>query len=199
MAAGTEERSSVDGPALTSRVRGCQRRVGQGGRRMTAMGDNDKSRPGRRGRLVAMRMGRLVSGALVCALAVGGFAGGALADPSGVWLNEPGDAHVEIYPCGDGDRCGKIVWLKRPLGDDGKPRRDYLNEDESLRDREVIGIQVLFDLEDQGGGEWDDGKVYNAKDGDTYDAEMEEVDANTLKVSGCVLFFCKTETWTRVE
>ena len=146
-----------------------------------------------------MRIGSLVSGALVCALTVGGFAGSALADPTGVWLTEPGTAHVKIYPCGDGERCGEIVWLKRPLGKDGKPRRDELNEDESLRDRQLLGIQVLFDLEDEGDGEWGDGEVYNSKDGETYDAEMEEVDANTIKVSGCVLFFCKTETWTRVE
>ena len=36
-------------------------------------------------------------------------------------------------------------------------------------------------------------------DGETYDAELEVVDANTIKVSGCVWFVCKTETWTRVE
>ena len=92
-----------------------------------------------------------------------------------------------------------IVWLKRPLGDDGKARRDVKNDDESLRDRPMLGIQVLFDLEDQGGGQWEDGEVYNARDGDTYDAELEVIDANTVKMSGCIWFVCKTETWTRVE
>lgn len=155
---------------------------------------------GTTGRLATMRMGRLLCGALICgALSVGGFAGGALADPTGVWLTEPGEAHVKIYRCGDDVVCGDIIWLKNPLGRDGKPLRDVLNKDESLRGREVIGIQVLFDLEDDGGGEWEDGEIYNAKDGKTYDAELEEVGKNTLEVSGCVLFLCKTETWTRVE
>ena len=48
-------------------------------------------------------------------------------------------------------------------------------------------------------GEWEDGDIYNPRNGETYDAELEEVDANTLKVSGCVWFLCETQTWTRVE
>ena len=141
-----------------------------------------------------------LTAALAGALIVGGITSGALAaDPYGIWLNEPQDAHVKLYSCNGDELCGQIVWLKRPLGKDGKPRRDVKNDDESLRDRPVLGIQMLFDLEDQGGGQWEDGEVYNARDGGTYDAELEVVDANTVKVSGCVWFVCKTETWTRVE
>ena len=147
-----------------------------------------------------MRTGGLVCGALAGALIAAGFSGSALAaDPHGIWLNERQDAHVKLYSCNGDELCGEIVWLKRPLGDDGKPRRDVKNDDESLRDRPMLGIQVLWDLEDQGGGEWEDGEVYNARDGDTYDAELEVIDANTVKMSGCVWFVCKTETWTRVE
>ena len=104
-------------------------------------------------------------------------------------------------PCEDDNEklCGEIVWLRSPLGKDGKPRRDIHNDNKSLRDRPIMGLRVLWDLEDDGRGEWDDGEIYNPEDGETYDAEMEEVDANTLKVRGCVWFLCKTQTWERVE
>ena len=141
-----------------------------------------------------------IGGALAAALIVGGFAGGALAaDPYGIWLNEPKDAHVKLYSCNKDELCGEIVWLKRPNNKDGKPRRDVKNEDESLRKRPLLGIRMLWGMEDQGGGEWEDGEIYNARDGGTYDGEVEVIDANTIEVSGCVWFVCKTETWTRVE
>ena len=141
-----------------------------------------------------------ICGALAGALIVAGFAGSALAaDPHGIWLNERKDAHVKLYSCNKDELCGEIVWLKRPLGKDGKPRRDVKNEDESLRKRPMLGLQVLWGMEDEGDGEWEDGEIYNARDGETYDGEVEVIDANTVEVSGCVWFVCKTETWTRVE
>ena len=136
-------------------------------------------------------LGRVgICGVLIATLMVAGFAGGALADPKGVWLSGSGKSHVKIHPCDDDNEklCGEIVWLRSPLGKDGKPRRDIHNDNKSLRERPIMGLRVLWDLEDDGRGEWDDGEIYNPEDGETYDAEMEEVDANTLKVRGCVWF-----------
>ena len=149
-------------------------------------------------------MGRIgLCGVMGAALVVAGLAaaGNALADPKGVWLNEKQDSHVRIYACPDDEDelCGEIVWLKNPLGKDGKPRRDVKNENESLRGRQILGVQVIMGLEYEGDGEWEDGEIYNPRDGESYDAELEEIDANTLKVSGCIWFLCESETWTRVE
>ena len=105
----------------------------------------------------------------------------------------------ESGACGDEELCGDIVWLKEPFDDDDSEKRDILNEDESLRGRLVIGLQMLTGLSDGGDGEWEDGEIYNVKDGKTYDVEIELVDANTLNVSVCVFVFCQTEAWTRVE
>ena len=106
-----------------------------------------------------------ICGAAAATLMVAGFAGGALADPKGVWLNEAQDSHVKIYACEDDDDelCGEIVWLKNPLGKDGKPRRDVKSEDKSLRDRQVMGLQIITGMEDEGGGEWEDGEIYNPR------------------------------------
>ena len=96
-----------------------------------------------------MRMG--IGGALAAALIVGGFAGNALAaDPYGIWLNEPKDAHVKLYSCNKDELCGEIVWFKRPNDKDGKPRRDVKNEDKSLRKRPLLGIQMLWGMEGPG-------------------------------------------------
>ena len=150
-----------------------------------------------------MRMKGFLCGVLTAALMLAGLgiAGTALADPKGVWLNDRKDSHVRIYACErDADElCGEIVWLKNPLGKDGKPRLDVKNENESLRDRPILGLQVIVGMEYEGDGEWEDGDIYNPRDGETYDAEIEEIDANTLQVSGCVWFLCKEQIWTRIE
>src|SRR6266851_3890762 len=45
------------------------------------------------------------------------------AGPVGLWYAEGGAAEVEIRPCSDA-LCGKIVWLRSPIGDDGCELRD---------------------------------------------------------------------------
>jgi len=50
------------------------------------------------------------------------------ASPVGLWYAEGGAAEVEIRPCSDG-LCGKIVWLRSPIGDDGSELRDEKNPD----------------------------------------------------------------------
>ena len=146
-----------------------------------------------------MRIG--ICGALAAALIVVGLTASAHADPRGVWLTGSGKSHVKLAPCAKNKKklCGEIVWLRSPNGKDGKPRRDSKNDDKSLRKRPLMGLQVLWDLENEGKGEWEDGEIYNPEDGETYDAEMEEVDANTLEVSGCVWIVCKKQTWKRIE
>lgn len=133
---------------------------------------------------------------LLCAaiIAAGLGVGEALADPRGLWLTEGGKSHVRLYDCKRNPErlCGVIVWMKNP-------RKDVKNDDESQRDRDLVGSLVVWNLVHQGGNEWDDGEIYNPSDGDTYDSELIEIDANTLEVSGCVWFICKEQTWKRIE
>ena len=133
-------------------------------------------------------------GILICAVIMAVLvAGTAHADPRGLWLTEGGKSHVRLYDCKKNpDRlCGVIVWLKNP-------RKDVENDDEELRDRDLLGTLVVWNLEHEGGGEWDDGSIYNPTDGETYDSELVELDADTLEVSGCVWFICKEQTWHRL-
>jgi uncharacterized protein (DUF2147 family) len=118
-------------------------------------------------------------------------------DVTGVWETVEGKSHVEITACGDDKYCGTIIWLKEPNTEKGTPKIDLNNQDESLQKRPIVGIQILKDLEKVGENEWDDGTIYNPEDGQIYGSEMVLTDPDTLEVSGCVLFFCKAQTWTR--
>lgn len=141
--------------------------------------------------------------AVMAAMALNLMAGAALAaDPAeGVWLVQDKNAKVRIAPCpGRVDQlCGEIVWLQRPLGDDGQPRRDERNPDAALRSRPVIGLMMIRDFTAAGPGRWQDGKIYDPKAGKTYRSKMRVTPEGALKVDGCVLMLCKTQTWTRAD
>jgi uncharacterized protein (DUF2147 family) len=51
------------------------------------------------------------------------------------------------------------------------------------------------------GNKWDDGKIYNPKDGKTYSCYMKVLNANTMEVKGYIGFSLigKSQTWTRVK
>lgn len=141
---------------------------------------------------------KILTGLFGAALIMFAAATAQAADPKGLWLTEAKTAHVEIYVCG-GKLCGKVVWLKEPNGDDGKPKLDKENADESKRSLPILGSIMIHDMEADGDSAWDDGTIYNAEDGKTYSSEMKLDGTAILKVSGCVLFFCKEQIWTKVK
>ena len=51
------------------------------------------------------------------------------APPLGVWADDTGDSHIELYRCGE-QLCGRLVWLREPTDANGKPRLDQHQEDE---------------------------------------------------------------------
>jgi uncharacterized protein (DUF2147 family) len=124
-------------------------------------------------------------------------------DILGKWLNEDKDAHIQIYK-ESGKYFGKIVWLNEPNEPaTGLPKLDDENDDESLRSRPVMGLILLedfvFDEEDE---EWEDGTIYDPKNGSTYDCYMNfGDDSKTLKIRGYVgiSWIGRNTYWTRVE
>jgi uncharacterized protein (DUF2147 family) len=125
-------------------------------------------------------------------------------DILGVWMNEDKDAHVEIYEEG-GKYYGKIVWLLNPIDEEtNKPKLDDKNEDLSLRDRPVMGLLLLKDFVFDGDDEWEDGQIYDPKNGKTYSCYMEfedEDDMSTLKIRGYIgiSLLGRTTYWTAVK
>ena len=102
-------------------------------------------------------------------------------DVVGKWKLEDGTAIVEVYKSGDVYN-GKIVWLKNPTEADGTPAVDDLNPDPQLRKRQVLGLNMLSGLK-QNGGEYTGGKIYDPGNGKTYNCSM-KVEGDILKVRG---------------
>ena len=125
-------------------------------------------------------------------------------DILGVWLNEDKDAHINIYS-ENSKYYGKIVWLKDPIDEEtGKPKLDDENEDESLRNRPVMGLMLLRDFVFDGDDEWEDGRIYDPKNGKDYSCYMafpDEDDKNILKVRGYIgiSLLGRTTYWTRIN
>ena len=133
----------------------------------------------------------LLSIALLCVSAVASFA----IDATGTWRTEE-DATVRVSGCGGG-LCATIASLREPNDPQtGKPKTDIHNVDPSKRNRPIVGIQIFTGLRPEGANKWT-GQIYNPEDGKTYDANVVLENASTLRVQGCVLFICKTKTWTR--
>ncbi|SEO95559.1 DUF2147 domain-containing protein [Aquisalimonas asiatica] len=125
-------------------------------------------------------------------------------DVHGYWLSEEGTAQIELAPCDDDDTltCGRIVWLDEPYDDDGELLRDTNNDDPELRDREVVGLRIVWDMarDDSRDRRWDGGRIYDPENGNTYRARMTLAeDGETLDLRGYVgiAAFGRTSTWTR--
>ena len=116
----------------------------------------------------------------------------------GVWKNGEGTGMVQISKKGD-RYFGKIVWLKVPTNPDGTPRTDVNNPDESQRSRPLKGLENLRDFVFKGDNKWEEGRIYDPKNGNDYACEMKLVDENTLEVRGYigVSLFGRTDVWKR--
>ena len=140
---------------------------------------------------------RLVAVAVV-ALTVAVARPAQAADLSGVWLTDTADANIRMAKCG-ADMCGTIIWLKQPNDPHGQPLTDAKNPDPAKRSHPMIGtvIAIGFRPASEDPNKYV-GRFYNAQDGQTYNGSITEPSADELKVTGCLLIFCQTSTWTRV-
>ena len=116
----------------------------------------------------------------------------------GVWYDDTGRGAVEVLPCGD-RLCGRIVWLKETTDKAGRPIIDDLNPDPKLKRRPVCGIDVIGGLKRQSGGIWDEGWIYDPKQGKQFDVELKLRSADSLQVMGYlgVKFLSETFVWKR--
>lgn len=119
----------------------------------------------------------------------------------GIWLTEKQNSQVDIYKNAAGKYEGKLVWLKEPLDENGRPKTDKENPDASMRNRPLRGTILLRDfVYDERAREWKSGTIYDPENGKTYDAYMWLDGNNTLKIKGFVLgmrFMGRSTTWSR--
>jgi uncharacterized protein (DUF2147 family) len=122
----------------------------------------------------------------------GGLCPALAGDPTGDWNVKDGVANIRVAEC-NGSMWGAVVWEKIQGG------RDKNNPDPAKVSRPTLGMLILFDMKRTTGADQWNGKVYNAKDGQTYDASIKLLGPDELAIEGCVLgFLCGGETWSRV-
>lgn len=113
-------------------------------------------------------------------------------EPTGTWLTEGGESRIRFGKCGLVP-CGTIVWAKEESKDENNP-------DPALRNRSIIGIPLITNIQPDKEGGWT-ASLYNPDNGKTYDGKLRLKDPNTLEVSGCVLggLICGSQIWARVN
>jgi uncharacterized protein (DUF2147 family) len=118
----------------------------------------------------------------------------------GIWLTEGGLSKLEITPCGD-KACAHVVWLKHSTymnstdGPVGSEKIDRHNPDPSLRNRPVLGIQVMDGLTPEGDW-WKNGNCYDPQSGSSYQCKMRLESSNELKIRGFVGFSLLGRSYT---
>ena len=107
-------------------------------------------------------------------------------DPIGTWSAGEGRIQVKIEPCGE-VLCGKIVWVSEAEAEEARRKGQP----------SIIGVELLSDLRPtpDRNDQWE-GKVFNLQDGRTYNVFLRPKEKG-MEVEGCLLFFCRTQTWPR--
>jgi len=140
----------------------------------------------------------VVAGFGLAALAAGtGAAAESTPDPTGLWLTENKRSAIRVTRCESG-LCGEVAWII-----DGGMQYDRKNPDPDKRDRPICGLRILWGVAQQPDdpADWEDGTVYKADEGETYDVDLTVQGPDTMKVRGYVgiALFGKSQVWTRVS
>lgn len=121
-------------------------------------------------------------------------------DPlEGLWYNDVKSAKIQITRESNGKFIGKVIWLKEPLKN-GKPKVDEMNENESLRSRPRLGLQVLSGFEKDGENKYTGGTIYDPLNGKTYSCKI-AYKGKTLDIRGYIgiPLLGRTTVWSRAE
>ncbi|MCX6234730.1 MAG: DUF2147 domain-containing protein [Bacteroidetes bacterium] len=123
-------------------------------------------------------------------------------DVKGLWLNEEKDAIVEIFRNGD-KYFGKIVWLKEPNEENGKPKVDDKNPEVSFQNRPVMGLELLKNFVYYGADKWEDGTIYDPNNGKTYKCIITIKNPDLLYIRGYIgrawMGLGRTTEWARTK
>jgi uncharacterized protein (DUF2147 family) len=118
----------------------------------------------------------------------------------GLWETGTGKARVNIIKSGI-YYYGRIVWLREPNNEEGKPKVDKNNPDETKRSAQLLGLRMLTSFEFKGNNLWEDGTIYDPESGSTYSCTINMTDNNTMNIRGYIGIsaFGRTDVWKRLE
>jgi uncharacterized protein (DUF2147 family) len=112
----------------------------------------------------------------------------------GEWLSPKKDSRVLIYKQAE-KYYGKITWGT------GSSSKDEKNPNKDLRSRDLVGLVILTDFKYNGDKVWEDGNIYDPREGKTYACKMTLKNKNELSIRGYVgvSLFGRSETWTKYK
>jgi len=118
----------------------------------------------------------------------------------GTWLTEDGGSKVDVVASKAADGSilysGRVSWLKDPTRD-GKPVRDANNDNVVLRDRPILGLEILSGFKAAGAGAWTGGTLYSPRRGESFPADIALLPDGSLELKVKAGFMTKTVRWTR--
>ena len=104
----------------------------------------------------------------------------------GKWVNPSKSVIIEIAPCGQ-VLCGTVVWASE------KAKRDARKGTQHL-----VGTKLLTGMKHSSASLWK-GKIFVPDQNFTASAKLKPEGSNHLKVSGCMMMICKSQTWTKTH
>lgn len=120
------------------------------------------------------------------------FASSALADDVyGTWKTIPDDngyyGHVKVGPCKDSSKiCGQLIG-------------SFKAADNSVHESENVGKLLIWDMVNEGDGNYGGGKAWSPDRDKTYKGKL-KLRGSQLTVQGCVAFICRDGgVWSRVQ
>lgn len=122
----------------------------------------------------------------------------------GYWQTENGKGQIQVYKTDKGQYYGKIVWLKSPNDDSGKPCTDSKNANTKLQKRLLLQLNLLSHFTyNVNSKEWENGTIYDPESGSTYKCFMwfENNNFDVLFLKGYVgfSFIGRTSKWKREQ
>jgi Delta7-sterol 5-desaturase len=67
-----------------------------------------------------------------------------------------------------------------------------------LKNSKVVGMKILYDFK-WNGSKWEEGKILDPGNGNTYSSSIWLIDSDTLKVRGYLGPFYRSQVWKRVK
>ena len=102
----------------------------------------------------------------------------------GKWENKDKTLRIQVY-LQKGEFLSKILWFSDTEGKPMNYWKDRRNQDPKLRNRTILGMNILRDLKyDADKGTWENGKVYDSKHGKEWNASASIDKKGLLKVRG---------------
>ena len=116
---------------------------------------------------------------------------------TGTYKTEPNDEgaylQVKFGACSNDKKltCGKI-------------KGSYLKNGSKNNKSKIVGQNIVWGMVDEGTGKYGNGKIWDPSDPKDdgskkiYKSKM-ELKGSTLTVSGCILWICKAQNWSKVK